>query len=145
MQLLDLNIGIDFGSRGNLREFSPIGFSPESDDGSTWTEQTTAELSFRTPPLRSDLKVTVEATPFLAPRSGINDQECWVFLNGLLVHFRRLRETAEIAFNLGRDQLALRGNRLAFVMPNAASPSDLGIGDDVRQLGLAFARLTAKL
>jgi hypothetical protein len=144
VQLLDFNIGIDFSSRGNLREFSPNGFSATADDGSTWTEQMTAELSFRVPPVRSDLRVTIEATPFIAERSGIAEQDCWIFLNGLFVQFRKLRETAEIVLNLSRDQLALRGNRLSFVLPNAASPYELGFGDDIRLLGLAFVRLTAK-
>ena len=28
MQVLDFNTGIDFGAKGNLKEFSPVGFSP---------------------------------------------------------------------------------------------------------------------
>jgi hypothetical protein len=144
VQLLDFSVGIDFGIRGNLREFSPAGFSTNADDSSTWTEQMTAELSFRVPPLRSDLRVTIEATPFIAERSGIAEQDCWIFLNGLFVQFHKLRDSAEIILNLSRDQFALRGNRLSFVLPNAASPYELGIGDDIRLLGLAFTRLTAK-
>jgi hypothetical protein len=76
VQLLDFNVGVDFSSRGNLREFSPIGFSPVADDGSTWSEQMTAGLAFRVPPLRGDLRMTIEATPFTAERAGITEQEC---------------------------------------------------------------------
>lgn len=145
MQLLDLNAGVDFGARGNLHEFNPFGFSPVPDDTSTWSEANTAELSFRVPPLRGDLQVTIEATPFIAERAGLFEQECWIFLNGLFVQCRKLRMTVEMTFNLARDQVAIRGNRLSFVMPHAVSPDELGIGDDVRRLGLAFTRLTAKL
>jgi hypothetical protein len=28
VQVLDFNTGIDFGTKGNLKEFGPVGFSP---------------------------------------------------------------------------------------------------------------------
>jgi hypothetical protein len=142
VQLLDFNVGIDFSSQGNLREFSPVGFSPLSDDASTWSEQATAGIAFRVPPLRNNLHLTVDVFPFIAEHAGVSEQECWIYLNGLFVQFSRVRERAELSFDLPRDQLALRANRLAFVMPHAASPSELGIGNDIRRLGLAFSRLT---
>jgi hypothetical protein len=144
VQLLDLATGIDFGARGNLREFSPVGFSPVPDEHSTWSEQIQAEVTFRLPPLRNDLHFTLEAQPFIAAAAGINVQECWIYLNGFFLGFQKLREKVEMSFDIAREQLALRGNRLSFVMPNAAAPAALGIGNDIRRLGLAFTRLSAR-
>ncbi len=39
MQVLDFNTGIDFGTKGKLKEFSPVGFSGDSDEVSTWSEK----------------------------------------------------------------------------------------------------------
>lgn len=60
MQVLDFNTGIDFGARGNLKEFSPAGFSANADPASTWSEKPFVELNFRVPPLRRDLKITIQ-------------------------------------------------------------------------------------
>jgi len=144
VQLLDLATGIDFGSVGNLKEFSPTGFSPVPEETSTWSESVRAELTFRLPPLRFDLHFSVHVHPYIVESAGLPTQECWIYLNGLFLQYCKLRWSAEIAFDVTREQLAVRGNRLSFVMPNAASPSSLGIGNDIRRLGFAFTRLNAR-
>ena len=143
MQVLDFNTGIDFGAEGNLKEFSPAGFSPCADKLSTWNERPFVELMFRVPPLRRDLRITVQVFPFLAEGATPARQDCWVFCNGLLVHFCSIDAPADIAFTISRDIISPRVNRLSFVLPNAVSPRDLEIGDDLRKLALAFVKLTA--
>ncbi|HLY44619.1 MAG TPA: hypothetical protein VKQ73_03495 [Stellaceae bacterium] len=142
MQVLSLESGIDFGAAGNLKDYSPIGFSPVPDDISTWSEASVAGLTFRLAPLRHDLRFSVEVFPFLAD-GQIAQQNCWVFLNGLFVHYQPVRAPIEIAFTVARDLLAQRIHRLSFALPDAAAPKALGLGDDLRLLGLSFVKLAA--
>lgn len=134
--------GIDFGSRGNLQEFSPVGFSAVPDDVSTWSEASVAELSFQTPMPRQDIRFTIEVFPFLAG-GRVPKQDCWVFFNGLFVHFQAIKTPVEIVFTVTRDLLNARANRLSFALPNATSPNELRLGSDMRLLGLAFVKLSA--
>jgi len=143
VQVLDFNTGIDFGQTGNLREFSPVGFSPRPDKVSTWSEKPFVELNFRVPPLRRDLGITVQVFPFLPEGTQITKQDCWVYVNGLLVHFCFVTAPSEISFTVSREIISPRANRLSFVLPNAVSPSELYLGDDLRRLALAFVKLSA--
>ena len=142
MQVLNFKTGITFGANGNLREFSPVGFAPSPDAVSTWTEAPVAELSFRLPPLRHDVHLSIEVFPYLAD-GLIPQQTCWVHFNGLFVHFCTVRSPLEMSFAISRDLLNPRANRLSFTLPNATSPYELHVGDDLRQLGLSFVKLTA--
>jgi hypothetical protein len=142
VQVLDLKSGIDFGARGNLAGFDPVGFSPTPDAVSTWSEAALAELSFRLPPLRHDLRFTVEVFPYLA-NGRIARQSCWVYFNGLFVHYQSIKTPLEIVFSVSREVFHPRANRLSFALPDAVAPKDLEIGNDLRQLGLGFVRLSA--
>ena len=142
MQVLDFKTGIDFGAGGNLRDFDPVGFSPTPDDVSTWSEAAVAELSFRLPPLRHDIRMVIEVFPYLA-EDRVTEQGCWVFFNGLFVHYERIKAPVEMTFTIPREVLGPRANRLSFAFPNAVSPKDLNLGDDLRLLGLSFVKLTA--
>lgn len=140
MQVLNGEIGIVFGAGGNLDEFNPSGFSPTPDPNSRWSEARVAELLFRLPPLRQDPRFTVDVSPYLAD-GRIVGQECWIFLNGLFVLHQAITTHTELTFELAREAINPRPQRLSFALPNAASPRDLGIGNDLRLLGLAFGRL----
>jgi hypothetical protein len=143
VQVLDFNTGIDFGLAGNLKEFSPAGFSPRPDKVSTWSERPFVELNFRVPPLRRDLGITLQVFPFLPEGAPVTKQDCWVYVNGLMVHFCFVTAPSEITFTVSREVISPRANRLSFVLPNAVSPSELLLGDDLRKLGLAFVKLSA--
>jgi len=142
VQVLNFKIGIDFGAHGNLKEFSPVGFSDAPDAVSTWSEASVAEVIFRLPPLRHDLRFTIEVFPYLAD-GLISQQGCWVFLNGLFVHYCSVKTPVELTFTVTRDRLTPGANRLSFALPNATSPKDLHLGDDLRLLGLSFVKLSA--
>jgi hypothetical protein len=141
VQVLDFNTGVDFGAKGNLKEFSPAGFSVSPDQLSSWSEKPFAELSFRVPPLRRDLQISIQVFPFLPEGSWLTKQDCWVFCNGLLVHFCSIQAPSDIVFTISREILNPRANRLSFVLPNATSPNELSLGDDLRKLALAFVKL----
>jgi hypothetical protein len=142
VQVLSFKTGITFGPNGNLREFSPVGFSPSPDEVSTWSEAPVVELAFRLPPLRHDVQFSIEVFPYLAD-GLIPRQTCWIYFNGLFVHFCVIRAPREIGFTTSRDLLNPRANKLSFALPDATSPYDLHAGNDLRQLGLSFVKLTA--
>jgi hypothetical protein len=143
VQVLDFNTGIDFGAKGNLNEFSPAGFSSKPDEVSTWSTKPFVELNFRVPPLRRDLSITIQVFPFLPEGAPVRKQDCWVHINGLLVHFCSVSGPSEISFTVSREIVSPRANRLSFVLPNAVSPCELKLGNDLRKLGLAFVKLSA--
>jgi hypothetical protein len=60
VELLNFKTGVDFGANGNLNEFSPVGSSLPPDVVSTWSEAAVAELTFRLPPLRHDVRFVIE-------------------------------------------------------------------------------------
>jgi hypothetical protein len=142
VQVLNFKTGIDFGTNGNLKEFGPVGFAAAPDDISTWSEASVAELAFRLPPLRHDLRFAIEVFPFLAD-GRIARQDCWVFFNGLFAHYQAIKTPVELIFTVVRAILNPGENRLSFALPNATSPSDLKLGNDLRMLGLGFVKLSA--
>lgn len=121
----------------------PVGFSPNPDEVSTWSAKPFVELHFRLPPLRRDLGITVQVFPFLPDGAPVTKQDCWVHVNGLLVHFCSVSAPSEIGFTVSREIVSPRANRLSFVLPNALSPSELKLGNDLRKLALAFVKLSA--
>ncbi len=142
MTMLDFNTGINFGAKGNLNEYSPVGFSDVPDAVSRWSDASLARLTFRLPFLRHDAQFTIEVFPFLAD-GLIPQQDCWVYFNGLFVHYRSIKTPVELTFTISPDLVNTRANQVSFALPNATSPKDLRLGNDVRALGLAFVSLTA--
>jgi hypothetical protein len=140
--MLSFQTGITFGHGGNLKDFSPTGFSLTPHEVSTWSEAPMAELAFRLPPVRSDLRFSIEVFPFLG-NGVIPQQGCWIFFNGGFVSYASVRAATELNFSVPLDLLYPRLNRLSFAFPNAVSPRELNIGDDLRLLGLSFLRLSA--
>jgi hypothetical protein len=142
VQVLNFTTGINFGANGNSREFSPVGFSAHPDAVSTWSEASVAEIAFRLPPLRHDIRFAVQVFPYLAD-GLIPQQTCWTYFNGLFAHLQIVKAPLEMVFTVSRDLLNPRANRLSFALPNATAPRDLSIGNDLRLLGLSFVQLTA--
>ena len=142
MELLNFKTGINFGTNGNLNEFGPVGFSLPPGPVSAWSEARVAELTFRAPSLRRDVRFVIEVFPYLAD-GLIAMQECWVFLNGLFVHYASVKKPLEMTFTVQRTRLDLGANRLSFALPNATAPRELGLGDDLRLLGIGFVKLSA--
>lgn len=142
MQVLNFKTGINFGATGNLKEFSPAGFSATADDVSTWSKSSVAELLFRLPPLRHDVRFAIEVFPFLV-NNLLTQQNCWIFFNGLFVHYQTIKTPVEMIFTVSRDLLNPRVNRLSFALPSATAPKELNIGNDLRLLGLSFVKLAA--
>ena len=95
---------------------------------------------------RQGIRVNAIAPGFFHSRLAdglIAQQSCFVFVNGLFVQYRTIKTPVELTFTVSRDLLNSGANRLSFALPNATSPKELNLGDDLRLLGLSFVKLTA--
>ena len=86
----------------------------------------------------------MRASPFLSEEAYLTHQDVWIYVNGFFMQLCKLRRAAEITFSIPREQLSMRGNQLTFLIPSASSPKALGLGSDIRQLGLAVSRVSAR-
>ena len=112
--------------------------------GGRWTATRQAGLVLRVEQAAEALELELDARAL--PAAGKGDARVAVLVNG--------RSEAEFRFDAeipeGRRQVWLRGVRageeieLGMRLPSTASPSDLGLGEDARQLGLFVIRLVLR-
>jgi hypothetical protein len=140
MHDVTLNQPITFGRDGLARKHNPCGISFD-EDGFSWTTSRVAQFDFRLPTSRFDLKLEILAGPFVH-EPEILAQDAFVYLNGLFQNFLRFDEQKTITCEIAKTALSPRGNRLAFVLPTAKSPQELGLNSDLRVLGLALRSVT---
>lgn len=140
MNALSVDAPIEFGRNGNFLSFYPEGFGHEDSAGHTWNDGYTAKLQFQTvaPVESAILRVSVD--PFVAEE--LPSQDLSVYLNGLWIGFSRIRSAAVVPCTIGTRYIVPGQNLLAFVMPNAASPKEIGAGSDVRRLAFAFRQIS---
>jgi hypothetical protein len=129
-----------FGDFGNHRLYGKTGWSASDDIDFTWTDGTTAVVSFRLSGMRRDAALTIAAFPYVVPGRW-DDQEAFVYMNGLFLAYLREREGFQVSCLIDRDKFSTGTNTIAFALPRAISPSRLGLSGDVRMLGLAVSRL----
>jgi hypothetical protein len=142
MTLLDFESGIIFGKSGNWLDFDPKGFSKAPDEISTWTVDNTAQLTFQLKKSQNFV-LSLELYPYLADGKIIS-QSLWIFLEGRFINCHVIKDPVEITIPMYREMLNSRSNRISFAIPDAKSPNELGLGDDLRKLGLAFVRARLK-
>ncbi|GAB7550613.1 hypothetical protein NRB_01070 [Novosphingobium sp. 11B] len=112
-----------------------------------WTDGETARIVLAADPTRPrDLVLVLDASPFVAP--GIGTQGITVTVNGRKAadltfsrHFRR--ERIEVRVSLAEDA-AEAPLEIGIGIRHPAQPSQHGMGDDGRHLGLLIAGLTVK-
>jgi hypothetical protein len=126
-----------FGRAGNAVPLQESGWSEQSDQQSTWTDGPEAQLGFRTLPPPADILLSFAAAPFLQPGT-IEQQDVTVFFNYFRVGYFEIDRFAEQSILLPRELFIMRVARLCFHLSSCASPRKLGLGMDVRRLGLAF-------
>jgi hypothetical protein len=141
LRLLESGQPISFGADGNFRDYAQLGWSLDSDAGTTWTDGHVSNLRFRAPLTRQLLVLRFSALPFLV-RSVVEEQEAMIFLNGQWLSYFRTARPVDHACDVERDLLSSRSNVLSFVLPRATSPLQLGMSTDQRKLALAFKVLT---
>lgn len=143
MEMLRLGEAIKFGSKGNCAGFLGVGWSTHQDSPtSTWTTDYVATLNLRLAGGAPRIKLTIDATPFLADDQVLH-QEMNIYLNGAWIGFVHAGEFSTTAHVFPGDLInAAAGNLISLVVPTARVPAKLGLGADLRCLGFAFQTLT---
>jgi hypothetical protein len=140
LNTLTFDSSIQFGRNGNYLSFEPDGFGHEDSAGHTWNDGYTASLYFQTMAPVENGVLHVSVNPFIAEQ--LPSQDLCVYLNGLWIGFSRVRLAAVVPCQIGPRYIVPGQNLLVFVMPNAASPKEVGAGSDVRRLGFAFREIS---
>ena len=127
---------VNFGIGGNAFNYIVSGFS-NSEDGFRWTEGNKAVLRFPVNDVPDNLIARFDLAPLL--RAGILDaQHVEVFVNGEKIADWELTGRTVKEISLSRSLLQSQRIEITFLLPDAASPKDLGINDDPRKLAVAF-------
>lgn len=131
---------IDIGSHGLVRGWA----TPE--DSHVWNDGNVSEILIKSTPGAPVRSLLIEGQPYIRPQQPTQDLQ--IFGNGLMLDFRRFSHSSSqvaVAVSVpGEVNLAFNDAgllRLVMVMPNAVSPSDIGAGDDSRQLAFCFQTL----
>jgi hypothetical protein len=138
--LLTIENPIQFGQDGNYFSFMPEGFGQEDSVGHTWNDGFVATLRFQTLGPSENLALNISAKPFII--DSVPGQELFAYLNGLWIGFILARSETILSCRLGLKYIGPGENIIAFVMPNAISPREIGTGSDVRRLAFAFREIT---
>lgn len=138
MELLKLDEGITFGTRGTIARFSGRGWSlQESQADLTWNAEPQADLNFRCMVPRSDIVARLDVMPFLG-EGRVRSQSILVFLNGAFCAYQIVAGPRVLEVLLRKETFLSKGNTLSLAFPNATSPIELGINQDQRTLAFAF-------
>jgi len=130
---------LNFTTRGNALPYCVSGWG-EPETGLVWTDGPNARLSFSIRPPKSDISLLMTCAPFLV-EGKVPFQELHVFVNFLRVGFAVLPAPTEVAVDIPKHVFASPQVQIDFYLPRASSPASLGVGTDLRQLGVAVSRL----
>lgn len=138
--ILQYNEPVTFGKSGTFAQLSPVGFDVSEDNRQSWTVAQSCEFQASLSIPRQDIAFFIEATPFTV-QGRISDQSLFIYVNGLFQGFHTFRGSMVMQIPIRRHAITSRSTRIQFVLPNAVSPSSLGISSDLRELGLAIKEM----
>jgi hypothetical protein len=109
------------------------------EDWATWNNGKSSVIGFNLKSFPDDLIFEASVLPFTIP-DRLPTQEIKFSVNGHYIDNITLTEKRiqKIAFVIPNAVLKEGINSLLFEFPNAATPKELGIHEDTRQLGVAF-------
>ncbi len=137
---LQYNEAITFGKSGTFAQLSPIGFDVSEDTNHSWTIVQSCEFQASLAIPRQDITFFIDATPFTV-ENKIASQSLFIYVNGLFQGFHTFRGSTVLQIAIRRHAITSRSTRIQFVLPDAASPSSLGMSADLRELGLAITEM----
>ena len=136
----NVGITIEFGAQKGGEAYRAGGWST-AEAQETWTSGPESTLVLPTPKRAATYVMNLRLRPRVAPPI-LGAQRVQVLVNdtevGNFVIDRRTLRTCLVPWDIIQGQADLR---VTFRLPDAARPSDLGLGNDRRQLGVAMARL----
>ncbi len=134
------DVVVDFGLTGNGASYCVSGWS-DAEPQETWTLGNESRLLMPAPRHPGTYVLTLKVRPLVSERK-LRAQRLNVIVNDVPVASftipRRAIRTCLVPWNVivGRTVLDVR-----FQLPDAARPADLGLNDDRRQIGIAFASI----
>jgi hypothetical protein len=140
---ISYNVPITFGRSGTARGLNCTGIDFSEDGNQSWTSAPVAELEIQLAPARQDVLIQIDASPFLVPEI-VASQQVFIYLGGMFIGFCKLRGHEVCTFPVVRSIISGRANRLALVMPNATSPSETFLSEDMRHLGIYLNTIVFK-
>jgi hypothetical protein len=138
---MDYDQPVSFGPDGDVGKLSPTGFDLTEEGPSSWTVRQCCELEIPLQMPRQNIGLSIEASPFLA-KGKISAQQLFVYINGLFQGFHLFHAPETVTFRVSRNAITNRPTRVHLVIPTAISPKALGLGGDMRDLGLAVTTLS---
>jgi len=124
-----------FGIDGNDSPFIVTGFSgPEG--GFRWTEGKEAALAFRLNMDSQDMVAAFDIHPLV--HGNLRVQRAEVFINGTKVEDWNIDKAEEKKLLLPKALSEDGSFIVTFKLPDAISPMELGVNEDIRQLALLF-------
>lgn len=142
--IINLNERVLFNNQGNGVNYLYDGWS-YSEHWGTWSSGSSATMFFPIPPRQVD-SIFIEANAFVP--SAIKNQRLTVTINGIPTADLVLTEPAAIldikipeAVKQGLENETLE---VRFNFPDAASPKDIGLSDDPRELALGLIAVTIR-
>lgn len=133
------NSELSFGNQGQVLDYEPYGMDL-TEPKIAWTTMTTAGFSFIPDEgaARPNLKLRLAVYPFLGG-DKIAAQQMFVYLNGIHLGFADIGKSEVVEFPVPRMAISPRGCQLSMVIPTSATPSSLGLSNDIRRLGVAIS------
>jgi hypothetical protein len=126
---------ITFGRNGNIRRYGRFGWN-EPEDTFTWTTAQPATIELELPPSEGPLELKMKLAGLIDEKE-LPVQPTHVFANDRQIAEWQVGTTGEFTAVIPREIIS-SGNPLTLALhaPKAATPKELGMGDDKRVLGV---------
>src|SRR5438105_2527265 len=134
---------LTFGAAGSVRKVTTAGFDFGESAPYSWTIAQSCEIDVPLPMPRQEVAFQIDAAPFTSGER-VTGQQLVVYLNGLFLGMHTFRSREAKMFPVFRTAISPRSTRIALVIPTAASPKQLGLSSDVRELGFAVYSILFK-
>jgi hypothetical protein len=138
------NETVMFGRSGAAKTMNCEGIDFSEDGFESWTAAPLAEMEIQLPLARQDVVLEIQAAPFVI-REKLPAQNVFIYLGGFFIGYHVLAAPAIRQSAISRSFISGRPMRLALVIPTAVSPSSLGMGNDLRELGLRLRAMVFKV
>lgn len=134
--IYEFGTNIQFGKGGNADKYEITGWSgPE--EGFTWTNGKTAELSMTVKEPKSDVVLKAAFNP-LVVSGRLDKQKIVILINGSKAGEWEASSGGDYKLTIPKDSLK-DSVKITFELPNATSPATIGVNKDTRVLGIALS------
>ena len=134
---------LDFSVYGNAKPYMTSGFAA-AEELLTWTDGKNVTLEMDVDDPEVDICLTLRCFPFIS-REKVRFQEIHVYVNYHRLGFAEVPSNdfsmQDLTFDIPRGLIPSGRLNIQLFLPLAASPFELGSGDDLRRLGLAIESL----